>query len=151
MLKRKVGSSGLQSIETVPKRIKESSQPVSPVVSVFSWNIENLVPYIQPPSTKPITSYFAPTRPKVPRHTPSLRSILHHFNYPDIFCLQEIRLRPKDTALILQAEQAAKDPTSQIGYKCYTCLANDPLNVRFRGGRMYGVATYVRDSVPLTQ
>ncbi|TPX58317.1 hypothetical protein SpCBS45565_g08033 [Spizellomyces sp. 'palustris'] len=168
MLKRKV-SSGLRGIEGVPKRIKESSPPVSPVVAatipspttlphrdpniitVFSWNIENLVPYIQPPSTKPITAYFAPSRPKVPRHAPSLRNILHHFNYPDIFCLQEIRLRPKDTALILQAEQAANDPTSQIRYKCYTCLANDPLNVRFRGGRMYGVATYVRDSVPVTQ
>ena len=30
------------------------------------------------------------------------------------------------------------------GYRCHYAFAHDPYNVTFRGGRMYGVATFVR-------
>lgn len=57
---------------------------------------------------------------------------------PDIVCLQEVRVRPQDAAEV-EALHAALP-----GYTCHVALANDPKNVTFRGGRMYGVATYVK-------
>ena len=73
------------------------------------------------------------------RHLPSKLAELHElFGTPDVFCLQEIRIRPEDAQLI--ASMTAALP----GYTCGYSLARDRRNVRFRGGRAYGVATYVR-------
>lgn len=57
---------------------------------------------------------------------------------PHILALQEIRIRAKDSALIAKLESALP------GYVCSHSLCADPINVRFRGGRAYGVATFVR-------
>jgi exodeoxyribonuclease III len=57
---------------------------------------------------------------------------------PDLLCLQEVRVRASDAASI--AAMASALP----GYQCFFSLNDDPVNVRFRGGRAYGVATYVR-------
>jgi len=60
---------------------------------------------------------------------------------PDVVCLQETRVREADHALVAAMERALP------GYVCHFNLANDPKNVTFRGGRMYGVTTYVRQSL----
>lgn len=60
---------------------------------------------------------------------------------PDVWCLQEVRIRPEDHALIESMERALP------GFSCGYALAHDRLNVRFRGGRAYGVATYVREDL----
>src|SRR5687767_9525894 len=57
---------------------------------------------------------------------------------PDVLCLQELRIRRQDAEAIGALEAALP------GYRCYHSLCRDARNVTFRGGRMYGVATFVR-------
>lgn len=56
-------------------------------------------------------------------------------------CVQELRLREVDAAPLEALARALP------GYACAWSLARDPKNVTFRGGRMYGVATFVRTSL----
>jgi exodeoxyribonuclease III len=57
---------------------------------------------------------------------------------PEVLCLQELRIREGDGPAISALEQALP------GYHCHYSLPRDPRNVTFRGGRMYGVATFVQ-------
>lgn len=84
-------------------------------MKIVSWNIENAL-----------------------RCLPALPAIVERFNSPDVLCLQELRIRHQDDDAI-RALRAALP-----GYRCHYALARDPRNVTFRGGRMYGVATFVR-------
>ena len=43
-----------------------------------------------------------------------------------------------------RARQSARWTRALPGYRCHYSLPRDPRNVTFRGGRMYGVATFVR-------
>ena len=84
-------------------------------MKVVSWNIDNAV-----------------------RCLAALPGIAEQLGSPDVLCLQELRIRGQDEDAI-RAMQAALP-----GYRCHYALARDPRNVTFRGGRMYGVATFVR-------
>jgi exodeoxyribonuclease-3 len=86
-------------------------------VTIFSWNIENL--------------------PRFLDGEPRLRDIVEAWGAPAVVCLQETRVRPKDAELVRAMERALP------GYDCWWAGADDPRNVRYRGGRAYGVATYV--------
>jgi exodeoxyribonuclease-3 len=84
-------------------------------MKVVSWNIENAVPRLT-----------------------ALPTVLEKLGAPDVLCLQELRIRPQDADAVGALEAALP------GYRCYHALARDRHNVKFRGGRMYGVATFVR-------
>jgi len=84
-----------------------------------SWNVENLARWLT-------------ARDEFIAHVRVLGD-------PGVLCLQEIRLRPGDAADI--AAMRALLP----GYSCHFALANDARNVKFRGGRAHGVATYIKD------
>lgn len=90
---------------------------------LVSWNIENLAPWLVPGSLR------------------DLRARVAALGDPDVLLLQEIKLRPRDTDLVAQMHAALP------GYTCHAALADDPKNVTYRGGRAYGVATYIRDSL----
>lgn len=94
----------------------------APPLTVLSWNVENLARYLGGAG-------------------PALPAIVARFGHPELVCLQEIRVRPADTELVRALEQALP------GYTCAYALAHDPKNAAFRGGRTYGVATYIRDSL----
>jgi exonuclease III len=84
---------------------------------VVSWNIENLARWLDDPG-------------RLARHLEALGA-------PDVLCLQEVRLRPRDHDLVARARMLLPD------YRAELALCDDPRNVTFRGGRAYGVATYV--------
>ena len=67
-----------------------------------------------------------------------LPGIVAQLGAPDVLCLQELRIRRQDEDAIRALE------ASLPGYRCHHALPRDPRNVTFRGGRMYGVATFVR-------
>jgi exodeoxyribonuclease III len=90
-------------------------------VTLFSWNIENLPRFLAPVAG-----------------TPSLRQIVTAWGAPAIVCLQETRIRPQDGELIRAMERALP------GYACHYALCDDPRNVIYRGGRAYGVATWIK-------
>jgi exodeoxyribonuclease III len=91
------------------------------LVTLFSWNIENLPRFLAPAAG-----------------TPPLREIVTAWGAPAIVCLQETRIRPRDTELVRAMERALP------GYACHHALCDDPRNVTYRGGRAYGVVTYVK-------
>jgi exodeoxyribonuclease III len=85
---------------------------------IVSWNVENLVRWLA-------------ARDEFAAHVKAL-------GYPDVLCLQEIRIRPSD------GDDIAAMRGLLPGYECHFALANDPRNIKFRGGRAHGVATYVK-------
>jgi len=88
---------------------------------LFSWNIENLPRFLAPAAG-----------------TPSLLQIVDAWGAPEMVCLQETRIRPRDVELVRAMERALP------GYACHYALCDDPRNVTYRGGRAYGVVTYVK-------
>jgi exodeoxyribonuclease III len=102
---------------------------VSKGLSFIGWNIENLVPTLD----------LATSRRR--GRTRALAEALLDFGEPDVLCLQEIRVRPAD----LREQEAMR--AALPGYACHAALARDPRNVTFRGGKAYGVAIYVRESL----
>jgi exonuclease III len=93
------------------------------VLSIVSWNIENLAPYLGASADA---------------STLGLRQIVALLGKPDLLCLQEIRLRPQDQASIERARAALPD------YEAHFSLNRDTENASFRGGRAHGVVTYQR-------
>lgn len=83
---------------------------------IVAWNIENIAPWLAG---------------GLPEQVAALGN-------PDVLCLQEVKLRPRDTELV------DKVRTLLPGYTAHLALCDDPRNVTFRGGRAYGVATFVR-------
>src|SRR5690349_10993351 len=82
---------------------------------LVAWNIENAAKRLA----------------ELPTALPSL-------GHPDVLCLQELRIRAQDTSDVAALEGALP------GYRCHHSLPRDPRNVTYRGGRAYGVATFVR-------
>jgi exodeoxyribonuclease-3 len=89
-------------------------------VRLVSWNIENLAPWLGPAARY------------------DLRARVAELGEPDVLMLQEIKLRPRDAELVAQMTEALP------GYECHAALCDDPRNVTYRGGRAYGVATYIK-------
>jgi exodeoxyribonuclease-3 len=102
---------------------------------VVSWNIDGIERTFGPRATASPTKRTKAARPG--SHM-SLRELHHKLGGPDVLALQELRIRSVDTDLVAKLAEALP------GYECGYSLPRDPLNVRFRGGRAYGVATYVR-------
>lgn len=86
----------------------------------MSWNLTNLTPWLERPD--------------------ELAAHVERLGSPDVLCLQEIRIRASDTALRDRAR------TLLPGYHGEVALNADVRNATFRGGRAYGVATYVKQS-----
>lgn len=87
---------------------------------IVSWNVENLAPWLDAEAA-------------------GLPAMHARLGSPDVLCLQEVRIRPHDEA------QVARMHAALPGFTCHASLNHDPHNGAFRGGRAYGVATWLRD------
>jgi exodeoxyribonuclease III len=101
-----------------------------------SWNCERLSHYIV---SKPAQLSFGDDA--LPLAGPTLADVFTSLGRPHVVCLQEVRLRKGDGALVARARQAVP------GYRAFFHLCDDARNAASAGGRHYGVATYVRDEV----
>jgi len=72
------------------------------------------------------------------RHLAELPAMMDRLGSPDVLCLQELRIRAQDAANVALLQAALP------GYRCHFSLPRDARNATFRGGRTYGVATFVR-------
>ena len=72
------------------------------------------------------------------RCLPALPALVDELQSPEVVCLQELGIRAAD------ADAIGRLCSSLPGYRCHYALPRDRYNVTFRGGRMYGVATFVR-------
>ena len=100
-----------------------ASRSTEHALSIASWNCDGIVPHLSGGKSAP------------------LATVAERLGMPDVLCLQELRLRPQDDELV--AAMAGALP----GYACVYSLCNDPKNATFRGGRMYGVATWIKSDL----
>ncbi|KAI9847522.1 MAG: hypothetical protein M1838_000848 [Thelocarpon superellum] len=125
---------------------KGALRDLTTLLRIYSWNVNGIAPLLQ----RPITSFFsgAPqgstSRPSTP-----LRSFLRRHKWPQVLCLQEVKIAPRDLATQRAVEQAVNDPDDEEGpeYSVRFCLPRDRHNARGFGGKMYGVATIVQSSL----
>jgi exodeoxyribonuclease III len=89
---------------------------------IVSWNIENLAPWLGQGSR-------------------DLAAQWRRLGEPAALCLQEVRIRASDVDAI--AAMARLLP----GFRGFHSLNRDARNGGFRGGRAYGVVTYLREDV----
>jgi exodeoxyribonuclease III len=90
---------------------------------IVSWNIERW------------SRWLTDERERERRH------LVEDLGAPDVLCLQELEMRADDADKIARAHAALR------GYDCFLSLPRDRFNVTYRGGRAYGVATYVRSKL----
>lgn len=94
---------------------------------LVAWNVERLAPWLADGAAGAFATH-----------------VRDRLGDPDVLCLQEVGVRPEDVADV--ARMRALLP----GYACHAALNRDRKNVRFRSGRAYGVATYVREAIAAT-
>jgi exodeoxyribonuclease III len=93
---------------------------------IVSWNIENLAPWLD----------------DGPR---DFAAQWRRLGEPAALCLQEVRIRASDAAAIAAMARLLPE------FRCFHSLNRDPRNGAFRGGRAYGVVTYLREDVHARQ
>lgn len=126
---------------------------------IFSWNVNGITPLLQPP----ISAFFASSTASSIPPEPPLRAFLRRHKYPQILCLQEVKIAPSDAITQRTAERAtnfaisniadsARTTASQTAHDSVSCsytahfsLPRDPYNARAFGSKIYGVCTLIRN------
>ena len=111
---------------------------------IFSWNVNGIEPLIQ----KPIDAFSGAK----PSGDSPIRAFLRRHAWPEVLCLQEIKIKPTDVVTQRAVELAVKSygtSKNEPNYIVKFCLPTDAHNARAFGGKMYGVATIIRDDVAL--
>ena len=136
-------------------RLLEPTPPTPSSYRIYSWNCDDITPYLPPQKvSNPIHSYFARVSPppKASTSKPStsrwtIRSILKDRNWPELLCLQEVKILPTDKSLLARARVAASsDEDEGPEYTMYSTLPAIGKRAT-QNRRMYGVITYVRNDV----
>ncbi|KAK2071748.1 hypothetical protein P8C59_006150 [Phyllachora maydis] len=134
-----------------------STRPVTALeggqLRIFTWNVNGVQPFLQPP----IDSYFAPSSPESdasPEHSApvsDLRSCLRRWKWPQVVCLQEVKIAAGDAKTQHALRKAVMAPAGSglPSYDIVYSLPRDRFNARGLGGtgRVHGVATLVRRDV----
>ncbi|MCJ1396109.1 hypothetical protein MMC18_008998 [Xylographa bjoerkii] len=153
-----------QFASLAPSLPSRSLTPLQPnQLRIFSWNLNGINPFLQPT----ITSFFHSSRNKdsskhassresspVPP-TPSLRACLQRWKWPQVVCLQEVKIARSDLKTQQAVRQAVRTPRNvahggseqEPGYMAHFSLPKDKYNARGFGGKVYGVCTLIRDDL----
>lgn len=114
---------------------------------IISWNVNGVGPFFSGQTPK-ITS-FSKTRPSASnaKEEPySLRNFLRRHKFPQILCLQEVKINSKDEATKRALERAANGYDGP-SYTAHFSLPRDRFNAKGFGGKVHGVCTLIRDDV----
>ncbi|KAK4992588.1 hypothetical protein LTR66_006239 [Elasticomyces elasticus] len=123
-------------------------------LSIYSWNVNGIQPFIQ----KSITSFFTGVAPKKretsqsdgetqKQYGPSLRMFLQRHHWPTLLFLQEVKISPDDHATQRSIEAAVSLKTLEDDgpeYVARFCLPTDKYNARGFGRKVYGVCSIIR-------
>lgn len=126
---------------------------------ILSWNV-NGISHVLPRTQTTISSFFGKGRQRA--ETPDtddeaeadkssqieapLRKFLKRHGYPQIVCLQEVKIAAKDVKTRKAVERAANGEEGP-GYRACFELPRDRYNATGWGGKVYGVCTLVRHDV----
>ena len=145
-LRRKLADRAELSSDTQPA--PGSSLSNSPakhkMIRIFAWNVNGIQPLI----TRPISSFFqAEGSPTQDKALAPLKSFLKRHNWPHILCLQEVKISPSDRATTrsIQTAIGGLEEPPETAYTAHFCLPSDKHNAKGFGGKVYGVATLIRN------
>ncbi|KAI9170839.1 hypothetical protein HJFPF1_00313 [Paramyrothecium foliicola] len=117
---------------------------------IFTWNINGIQPFLQ----RSIQTFFRPVKTSsssIPsaRSAANFRDCLRRWHWPQVLCLQEVKIAPRDTSTQESVKAAVKAPlnSSEPSYEAYFSLPRDKFNARGFGGKVYGVCTLVRRDI----
>jgi exonuclease III len=123
--------------------------PIKNRFEILSWNVNGITPLLKETTPK-ITSFFGPKSEAKEEEVYSLRNVLKRHKFPQVVCLQEVKINSKDEATKRSVERAAnpvrKDDDGPR-YKAWFSLPRDKFNARGFGGKVYGVCTLVRSDL----
>ncbi|MCJ1289054.1 hypothetical protein MMC34_000586 [Xylographa carneopallida] len=156
--------------DTRPSGGLAPSLPSRPITSlqenqlrVFCWNINGINAFLQPT----ITSFFHSSKKRHPsRHassressppppSPSLRDCLQRWKWPQVVCLQEVKIARTDVKIQQTVRKAVRAPLNVLhrdseqepSYSAHFSLPRDKYNARGFGGKVYGVCTLILDDL----
>lgn len=141
--RRRIASPQDEKLNALPES-KENDDPS--IIRIFSWNIDGIPPFLQ----KPLTSFFKPSsQANVDPPTASLRQFLRRHKWPQILCLQEVKIALNDVQTQNAVRRAVNDGKVHDGgpeYEVFFTLPDDRFNARGLGGKgkVYGVCSIVR-------
>ena len=137
-----------------------SQKAIKTRFEIISWNV-NGISHLLPQNQKSIRSFFSSSSSHQnierdtddedqisdPTHSLSpLRTFLKRHHFPQIICLQEVKISPKDEKTRKAVERAANEGEGP-GYHLSFELPRDRFNATGWGGKVYGVCTLIRDDV----
>lgn len=147
--RRKISVPDEHNLLAIPIPSKDAPINNNNTMRIFSWNVNGITPFLQ----ASLKSFFpSPAKRKsspsseVPA---SLRDFLRRHYWPQVLCLQEIKIGRDDTQTLKalnQAVNAGNKANNEPAYEVFTTLPQDKFNARGPAGkgRIYGVATIIR-------
>ena len=148
-------------ITTASERENESSE-LKNRFEIISWNV-NGISHLLPPTQKTVRSFFPRSSKKGDpldtddeaedgdaRREAPLRRFLRRHQFPEVVCLQEVKISARDEKTRGALERAANCQGKGNGGRGYTAwfeLPRDRYNATGWGGKVYGVCTLVREDV----
>jgi exonuclease III len=132
---------------------------IKPRFEILSWNV-NGMSHLLPRNQKRIKSFFSSSTSRQtperdtddeddasdPHSLSPLRVFLKLHHFPQIICLQEVKISPKDEKTRKAVERAANEGEGP-GYHLSFELPRDKFNATGWGGKVYGVCTLIQDDV----
>lgn len=128
------------------RRISNKSEPQQDdsQLTIYSWNVNGISPFIQ----HSITSFFTSSTSSSELPHASLRQFLRRHSFPIILFLQEVKINPADTssqaAVSRAVKRGASETTTNPDYVTHFCLPTDKYNATGFGRKVYGVCSIVR-------
>jgi exonuclease III len=137
-----------------------SQKAIKTRFEIISWNV-NGISHLLPRSQKSIKAFFSSSssRQNTERDTDDedqvsdpanslslLRKFLKRHHFPQIICLQEVKISAKDEKTRKAVERAANEGEGP-GYQLSFESPRDKFNATGWGGKVYGVCTLIRDDV----
>ena len=123
---------------------------------IISWNVNGASRFLKSDTPK-ITSFFTPSSSSTAStkdiglavHNP-LRQFLERHAWPQVVCLQEVKINPQDSSTIKALERAANVSGKQDSgpaYTAYFSLPRDKYNATGFDRKVHGVYTLIRSSL----
>ena len=111
--------------------VDASTKPAS-VIKVVSWNVNGVGPFLQ---LRLDAVSISPLRDKLRRH-----------DWPQMCCLQEVKISPGDSHTQRRLQNAVNEGllSGEPAYEILYSLPRDPHNAKGFGGKVHGVASIIR-------
>jgi exonuclease III len=124
---------------------------------ILSWNVNGASRFLKDETPK-ITSYFKSPPPSKSATTDDgsdvdtpLRKFLERHAWPQVVCLQEVKINPQDSSTKRALEKAAndsgRDADAGPAYTAHFSLPRDKYNAKGFGGKVHGVCTLIHTSL----